>query len=156
MRVYSKVSHEVKWSRSVVSDSLRPRGLQPARLLCPWGFCRQEYWNGLPCSLPEDFPNPGIEPRSLKLQADSLPSQPSAKPKNTGVGSLSLLQGTFPTQKLNRGLLHCRQILYQLSYPGSLFFLSFQWRVIFTSPLFFLLHHLFYLVSSLLIHNNYP
>ena len=68
------------------------------------------------------FPYPGIKPRSLALQVDSLPSQSSAKPKNTGVGSLSLPQGKFPTQELNRGLLHCRQILYQLSYPGSLFF----------------------------------
>ena len=36
--------------------------------------------------------------------------------QNTGVGSLSLLQGIFLTQELNWGLLHCRQILYQLSY----------------------------------------
>ena len=36
--------------------------------------------------------------------------------KNTGVGSLSLLQEIFPTQESNWGLLHCRQILYQLSY----------------------------------------
>ena len=39
--------------------------------------------------------------------------------KNTGVGCHSLLPGIFPTQGLNRGLLHCRQILYQLSYKGS-------------------------------------
>ena len=39
--------------------------------------------------------------------------------QNTGVGSLSLLQGVFPTQELNWGLLHCRWILYQLSYQGS-------------------------------------
>ena len=39
--------------------------------------------------------------------------------QNTGVGSLSLLQRIFPTQESNRGLLHCRQILYQLSYEGS-------------------------------------
>ena len=39
--------------------------------------------------------------------------------QNTGVGSLSLLQGIFPTQELNRGLLHCRQILYQLSYQEN-------------------------------------
>ena len=37
----------------------------------------------------------------------------------TGVGSLSLLQGTFPTQGSNTGLLHCRQILYHLSRQGS-------------------------------------
>ena len=39
--------------------------------------------------------------------------------QNTGVGSLSLLQGTFPTQGSNPGLLHCRWILYQLSHKGS-------------------------------------
>ena len=39
--------------------------------------------------------------------------------KNTGVGCHSLLQGIFLTQELNPGLLHCRQILYQLSYKGS-------------------------------------
>ena len=39
--------------------------------------------------------------------------------QNTGVGSLSLLQGIFPTQGWNPGLLHCRQILYQLSHQGS-------------------------------------
>ena len=54
--------------------------------------------------------------RSPALQADSLPTEPPGKPKNTGVGSLSLLQGIFLTQELNWGLLHHRQILYQLSY----------------------------------------
>ena len=39
--------------------------------------------------------------------------------QNTGVGSRSLLQGIFPTQGLNQGLLPCRRILYQLSYQGS-------------------------------------
>ena len=39
--------------------------------------------------------------------------------QNTGVGSLSLLQGIFPTQGLNPGLPHCRRILYQLSYKGN-------------------------------------
>ena len=39
--------------------------------------------------------------------------------QNTGVGSLSLLQGIFPTQGLNPGLLHCRRILYQLSQKGN-------------------------------------
>ena len=46
------------------------------------------------------------------------------KPKNTGQGSLSLLQWIFPTQESNWGLLHCRHILYQLSYQGS----PFHWR----------------------------
>ena len=39
-------------------------------------FYRQEYWVGLPCSSAGDLPDPGIEPRSPALQADSLPSEP--------------------------------------------------------------------------------
>ena len=68
---------------------------------------------------PGDLSNPGIKHRSHALQADSLPAQPPGKPKNTGVGSLSLLQWIFPTQGSNQGPLHCRQILYQLSHQGS-------------------------------------
>ena len=68
---------------------------------------------------PRGLPNPGIEPRSPTLQVDSLLSEPPGKPKNTGVGSLSLLQRIFLTQELNLGLLHCRWILCQLSYEGS-------------------------------------
>ena len=44
-------------------------------------FPRQEYWSGLPSPSPGDHPNPGIEPGSHALQADSLPSEPSEKPK---------------------------------------------------------------------------
>ena len=78
------------------------------------------------------------------IAVDSLPSEPPGKPKNTGVGSLSLLQRIFLTQELNWGLLHCRWILYQLSYQGSpvemvldakyhfqtlwLIWLHFQWK----------------------------
>ena len=60
-----------------------------------------------------------MEPRSTALQADSLPAQTPGKPKNIGVGSLPLIQWIFLTQKSNQGLLHCRWILYQLSYQGS-------------------------------------
>ena len=88
------------------------------------GFSRQEYWSGLPCPSLRDLPDPGIEPKSPALQMDSLPAEPQGKPKNTEVGSLSLLQGIFLTQGLNPGLPHCRQILPQLSYQGSLY-LSF-------------------------------
>ena len=55
---------------------------------------------------------PGIKPMSPTLQVDSLPAGPQGKPKNTGVGSLSLLQQIFLTQESNQGLLHCRWILY--------------------------------------------
>ena len=93
--------------------------LQPTRLLCPWVFSRQEYWSELPCPPPRDLPNPGIKPRNPILQVDSLAAEPQGKPENTGVGSLSLLQGIFPTQGSNLGLLHFRQILYRLSHQGS-------------------------------------
>ena len=68
-------------SRSAMADSARPHGLQPARLLRPWG-------------------SPG---------------------KDTGVGCHALLQGIFPAQGSNPGLLHCRQILSCLSRQGSPF-----------------------------------
>ena len=73
------------WSRvnaCLVAQScltLRPHGLQPSRLLCPWGFSRQEYWSGLLCP-PDDLPNPGIKPRSPTLRADSLLSESPGKP----------------------------------------------------------------------------
>ena len=60
-----------------------------ARLLCPRGFSRQEYWSGLPCPPPGNLPNSGIVAGSPTLQVDSLPSEPPGKPKNTGVGILS-------------------------------------------------------------------
>ena len=83
-------------------------------------FSRQEYWSGLPSPPPRDLSNPGREPRSLTLQADSWPSESPGKPKNTGLGSPSLLQGILLTQELNQDLLNCRQILYQLSYQERL------------------------------------
>ena len=107
------------------------------------GFPRQEYWSGLSFPSAGNIPDPGIEPgspallewaavpssrgsskpgiqpRSPTLQANSSLSEPPGKLKNTGVGSLSLLQGIFLTQEHNWGLPHCRQILYQLSYQGN-------------------------------------
>ena len=78
----------------------------------------QGHWGGQPFPSPGDLPNPGSEPRSPALRADSVPAEPPGKPKNTGVGTLSLLQCIFLTQELNQGLLQCRWILYQLSYQG--------------------------------------
>ena len=111
-------------SHSVVSNSLGPYVLYS-----PWNSPGQNTgagrlsllqarileWVDFPFSRLRNLPNLGIEPRS-PASRDSLPAEPQGKPKNTGLGSLSLLQGNFPTQALNRGLLHCRQILYQLSY----------------------------------------
>ena len=47
------------------------------------GFSRQEYWSGLPFPFPGDLPDPGIEPRSPELQADTLTSEPPGKPSVT-------------------------------------------------------------------------
>ena len=88
--------------------------------LLSMGFSRQEYWSGLPCPPPGNLPIPGIKPRFPALQVNFLPSEPPGKPKNTGVGSLSLFQGIFPTQESNWGLPHYRQILHHLSYQRSL------------------------------------
>ena len=49
-------------SHSVVSDSSWPYGLESTRLLCLWGFSRQEYWSGLPCPFPGIFPTQGQNP----------------------------------------------------------------------------------------------
>ena len=62
------------------------------------------------------------ESRSIvsdSLQPHGLHSPWNSPGQNTGVGSLSLLQGIFPTRGSNLGLPHCRQILYQLSHKGS-------------------------------------
>ena len=73
---------EVKWSEV--------KSLSRVQLFAiPWtvayqappslGFSRQEYWSGLPFPSPGDLPNPGIEPGSPVLQADTLPSEPPGK-----------------------------------------------------------------------------
>ena len=93
-------------------------------------FSRPAYWSGFPS--PGNLPNPVIKRRSPALQVDTLPAEPQAKSKNTGVGSLSFLQGIFLTQESNQGLLHCRQILYQLSYQGSPFL---SWEASFSTEL---------------------
>ena len=56
---------------------------------------------------------------SDSLRPQGLDSPWNSPGQNTGMGSLSLLQGSFPIQGLNAGLPHCRHILYQLSHKGS-------------------------------------
>ena len=65
------------------------------------------------------FLNVTIMKVSCSVVSDSLRSPWDSPGQNTGVGSLSLPQEIFPTQESNPGLLHCRQILYQLRYQGS-------------------------------------
>ena len=101
-------------SHSVMPDSLQPHGLYR-----PWNSPGQNTGVGSLFLPPGDLPNPGIKPRSPASKADSLPAEPQGKPKNIGVGSLSLPQWIFLTQESNQGLQHCGRILYQLSYQGS-------------------------------------
>ena len=61
-------------SCSFMPGSLCSFGLH-ARLLCPLGFSRQEYWSGLPCPSPGDLLDPGIEPGSPALEVDSLSAE---------------------------------------------------------------------------------
>ena len=81
------------------------------------GFPRQEYWNGLP------FPSSRKwkwKPLSCVPLFVTPRTSPRTSPgQNTGVGSLSLLQGIFLNQGLNPGLPHYKQIPYQLSHKGS-------------------------------------
>ena len=92
----------------------------------------------MPFPPPGDLPDPGIkltspalaggffitESESHSVMSDSLQphglySPQNSPGQNTGVGSLSLLQGIFPNEGSNPGLPHCRQILSQLSHKGS-------------------------------------
>ena len=98
-------------SHSVVSDSLQSHGL--------YSLLNSPGQNTGVGRVAFPFSRGSSQPRSPVLQVDSLPAEPQGKPKNTEVGSLSLLQGIFLTQESNWGFLHCRQILNQLSYQGS-------------------------------------
>ena len=60
----------------------------PTRLFCP-GLSGPEYWSGWPCPLPGGLPDPGMEPRSPALQADSLPSEPPGKALNAEFPQMS-------------------------------------------------------------------
>ena len=100
--------------RSVVSNSLRPHGLYSL-----WNSPGQNTGVGSLSFLQGIFfPTQGSNPGLAHCRVHSLPAEPQGKAKITGVGSLSLLQRIFLTQESNRDL-HCRWILYQLSYQGS-------------------------------------
>ena len=76
-----------------MSHSLQPHGLQLARLLCPWGFPRQEYWSGLPCPPPGDLSNLGVKsttPVAPTLKVNSIAEPPGRPPSLSLSLSLSL------------------------------------------------------------------
>ena len=99
-------------SCSVMSDSLQPHGLVHGILQA-----RILEWVAFP------FSKGSSQPRNWtqvpRIAGRFFTSWATREAQNIGVGSLSFLQGIFPTQELNQGLLHCRRILYQLSYQGS-------------------------------------
>ena len=94
-------------------------------------FGSKHTWRGHCCShIPSQAENAPCQ-SSFKSESESHPVMPDSlwpyvlyspwhsPGQNTGVGSLSLLQGIFPTHGSNPGLPHCRRILYQLSQQGS-------------------------------------
>ena len=113
MSDWTELNWSLQWCLTCKCLKVKVKVIQSClTLIQSMEFSRPEYWSGWPFSSPGYLPNPGIEPRSPTLQADSLPAEPQGKPKKTGVGSLSLLQQIFPTQELNRGFLHCRRIFF--------------------------------------------
>ena len=125
------------------------------------GFPRQEYWSGLPFPPLRDLSNPRIEATSFALAGrfftpDSAVTQlhltlcdpmdyslpdfsvhGDSPGKNTGVGCHALLQGIFPTQVLNPGLLYCRwfftiwairETLYESKAQEFTFFNKYSWQ----------------------------
>ena len=80
-------------------------------ILCPWAM---SFFQML---CPTPFPP--VKKVAQCLQPHRLYSPWNSPGQNTGVGSLSLFQGIFPTQRLDPGLPHCRQFLYQLSHKGN-------------------------------------
>ena len=85
-----KFSILLTWQFCNSSMKVKVKSLSHVQLFAtPWtvayqlplsmGFSRQEYWSGLPFPFPGDLPNPGIEPESSALQADTLPSEPPGK-----------------------------------------------------------------------------
>ena len=77
-----------------------PMDCSPLAPLC-LEFSRQEYWSGQPFPYPGNLPHPGIEPGSPALQADSLPSEPTGKPRSLQKDSLKAARYLFEQEKLN-------------------------------------------------------
>ena len=103
--------------QSLSCVSLRPHGLQHARLLCPPLSPRKWKWS-------HSVMSDSLRPHGLWLIRLLRPCDFPGK--SAGVDCHFLLQGIFPTQELNPGLLHCRQTLYHLSHCWYIPFLQFS------------------------------
>ena len=105
---------------------------------CPWGFSRQEYWSGFLCLPPGEFPNPGIEPKSPALQADSLPSEPQGsiclqcgRPGfDPWVGKISWRRKWQPTPVLLPGKSHRQRSLVGYSPWGRKESDTIEWYIV--------------------------
>ena len=100
-------------SCSVVSNSLRPHGLGPAKLLSPWDFPGKNIAVGCHSFLQGIFLTQGIELGSPTLNADSLPSEPSGKTTITSTKCTIFLNLKNKTSYLNYLLLHCCCLVVQ-------------------------------------------
>ena len=86
------------------------------------GFCRQEYWNRLPFSSPEDLPDPGIEPGSPAWQVDSLSSEPPAKP-----GNIQIFPSDHKRCPSYMGILPLKKRSHCLGFTCSISPSSYNW-----------------------------
>ena len=80
IKISQNTHFDIVFESESESHSVTSRLFMTPRTMQPMEFSKPEYWSGLPCPYPGDLPNPGIEPRSLALWADSLPSEPPGKP----------------------------------------------------------------------------
>ena len=97
------IYYSIKWRESEVAQSSHsdPTAVV-GRVPLSMGFSRQEYWSGLPFSSPGNLPNPGMEPRSPALQAESLlpvtllgfPAGSDCKESACHAGDLGLIPGS--------------------------------------------------------------
>ena len=107
--LYYKVKVKVAQLCPTLCDTMDCHGIIQIRIL---------EWVAFPLSWGSSHPRDWTQ--ASHIAGGFFPSWAQGKPNNSGVGSLSLLQKIFPTQECNWDLLHYRQILYQLSYQGSL------------------------------------
>ena len=90
------------------------------------GILQARILEGVAVPFSRGFSQPRGQTQVSHIAGGPLPAEPQGKPKNTEVGSLSLLQQIFPIQELNQGLQNCRRILYQLSYHSFKFFATLR------------------------------
>ena len=129
-----RLAYRMRWKINVGQTEKCKSFSRMQLFAAPWTiqsteFSRPEYWGGEPFPSPGDLPNPGIEPRSPSLYVNSLPAEPQGKPKNTGVGSLSLLN---PGIKLGSPILQADSSLTEP--PGKdrerqILYITYIWNI---------------------------